>query len=170
MRIPVLTLCFGLLAVTAISLVVRDALFVSALSLIALAVIGWFGVYFAFRSSATANRSRAVIVSGLGFVALLGLTNAPIRIAFISMESRFEATSEGILSGNPPHFPTWIGPFRIIGGGIRYSDKTPYRVPYLMTGGQDYEIMGFVRDPEGRQFNIWTITSLTKDWAYVEED
>ena len=94
------------------------------------------------------------------------MTNAPLRVTFAFLEPRFEAVADSIARGDKPDYPIQIGPFRVIDGGIRDGSDAPY----LMTSGQPYEINAFVRDPEGRFFNIWSITKLGAQWSYVEED
>ena len=165
MRIPTIILCFGLLIVAVISLVVRDLFFVRALSLIALAILTAIGIICTQRAGQR-QVSQMTIIFGALVLAGAAFTNAPLRLAFAIFESRFEAVGDQLVKGEQPKFPTWIGPFRIIDGGVREGSGAPY----LMTSGQPYEINGFVRDPEGTYFNLWSITSVSEGWAYIEED
>ena len=165
MRIPIIILCCGLLIVAVISLVVRDVFFVRALSLIALTILTAIGIVCTWRAGQR-QASRMTIIFGALVLAGVAFTNAPLRLAFAFFESRFEAVGDQLVRGEQPDFPTWIGPFRIVDGGVRNGSGAPY----LMTSGQPYEINGFVRDPKGIYFNLWSITSVSEGWAYIEED
>ena len=165
MRIPTIILCFGLLVVAVISLMIRDAFFVRALSLIALAVLTALGIVCTQRA-AQRQAARMTMIVGAFILAGLGFTNAPLRVTFAVFESGFEAVSHKLLRNERPDFPFWIGPFKVIDGGIRDGSGAPY----LMTSGQPYEINGFVRDPKGTYFNLWSITPVSDSWAYIEED
>ena len=165
MRIPTIILCCGLFIVAAISLVVRDVFFVRALSLLALVVFTVLGIV-CTRRSANQQAARTTLLVGTLALAGLAFTNAPLRLIFAVYEARFEAVSDKLLGGERPSFPLWIGPFKVIDGGIRDGSGAPY----LMTSGQPYEINGFVRDPKGTYFNLWSITPVSDGWAYIEED
>jgi len=165
MRFLTIILCCGLLIVAAISLLVRDAFFVRALSLLALVVLTVLGVA-CTRRSANRQAARTTLLVGTLVLAGLAFTNAPLQLIFAVYESHFEAVSDKLLGGERPNFPLRIGPFRVIDGGIRDGSGAPY----LMTSGHPYEINGFVRDPKGTYFNLWSITPLSDGWAYIEED
>jgi hypothetical protein len=165
MRITSIILCCGLFVVAAISLVVRDVFFVRALSLLALSVLIVLGIV-CTRRAVNRQAAQTTLLGGALVLAGLAFTNAPLRLTFAAFESRFEATSDELLRGDRPAFPFWIGPFRVIDGGIRDGSGAPY----LMTSGQPYEINGFVRDPKGTNFNLWSITPVSDGWAYIEED
>lgn len=165
MRIPTIILCCGLIIVAAISIVVRDVFFVRALSLLALVVLTMLGIALT-RRTVTRQAARATLLVGTLVLAGLAFTNAPLRLIFATYESRFEAVSDKLLRGERPNFPLWIGPFKVIDGGIRDGSGTPY----LMTSGHPHEINGFVRDPKGTYFNLWSITPVSDGWAYIEED
>ena len=165
MRIPTIIFCCGLLIVIVLSLMVRNVLFVRALSLIALILLTVLGLVCTWKASQR-QASRMTIIFGSLVLAGVAFTNAPLRLAFAFFESRFEAVGDQLIRGEQPNFPTWIGPFRIIGGGIRNGSGAPY----LVTSGQQYEINGFVRDPKGTYFNLWSLTPVNESWAYIEED
>lgn len=165
MRISTIILCCGLFMIAAISLVIRDVFFVRALSLLALAVLIVLGIV-CTRRAINRQAARTTLQGGALVLAGLAFTNAPLRLAFAAFESRFEAISDELLRGDRPTFPFWIGPFRVIDGGIRDGSGAPY----LMTSGQPHEINGFVRDPKGTCFNLWSITPVSDGWAYIEED
>jgi len=164
MRISTIILCCGLLIVAVISLVVRDVFFVRGLSLIALAILTAIGIVCTRRAGQ--RQASQMIILGALVLAGMAFTNVPLRLAFAFFESRFEAVGDQLVRGEQPDFPTWIGPFRIIDGGVRDGSGAPY----LITSGQPYEINGFVRDPKGTYFNLWSITSVSEGWAYIEED
>lgn len=165
MGIAATFLSLGLLIIAVISLVVRDVFFVLALSLVALAILTAIGLA-CTKNTDQPHASRVMII--LVNLVLVGVayTNAPLRLAFTFLESRFEAVGDQLARGEQPDFPTWIGPFRIIDGGVRDESGAPY----LMTSGQLHEINGFVRDPRGTYFNLWSITPVSEGWAYIEED
>ncbi|MEX2581316.1 MAG: hypothetical protein WD342_19825 [Verrucomicrobiales bacterium] len=165
MRIPTIILCCGLFMVAAISLVIRDVFFVRALSLLAIVVLAMLGIAFT-RRVVSRQAARSTLLVGTLVLAGLAFTNAPLRLIFAAYESRFEAVSDKLLEGERPNFPLWIGPFRAIDGGVRDGSGAPY----LMTSGHPYEINGFVRDPKGTYFNLWSITPVSDGWAYIEED
>ena len=165
MRIPTIILCCGLLIVVVISLVVRDVIFVRFFSLIALAILTAIGIAYT-RRAGQRKASRMMIICGALVLAGVAISNAPLRLAFAIFESRFEAVGDQLVRGEQLDFPAWIGPFRIIDGGVRDGSGAPY----LMTSGQPYEINGFVRDPKGAYFNLWSITPVSEGWAYIEED
>ena len=147
MRITTFILCCSLLVVASISLVVRDEFFVRALSLLVLGVLTVLGTV-CIRRAVDRRVARTTLLAGELVLAGLAFTNVPLRLCFSFYESRFEAISNELLRGERPKFPLWIGPFRVIDGGIRTGSGTPY----LMTSGHPYEINGFVRDPKGTCF------------------
>ena len=165
MRSLTIILCCGLFIVAAISLVVSDVFFVRVLSLLALVVLTLLGIVSTRR---TVNRQavRATLLVGTLILAGLAFTNIPLRFIFATYESQFEAVSDKLVAGERLNFPFWIGPFKVIDGGVRDGSGAPY----LMTSGHPYEINGFVRDPKGTYFNLWTITPVSDGWAYIEED
>lgn len=165
MRITTITLSCGLVIVAVISLVVRDVFFVRALSLLVLAGLSVIGFLCSQRSDHR-QVARATISGGMLVLAGLAFTNTPLRLTFAVFESRFESIGDQLVRGEHPDFPTWIGPFRVIDGGVRDGSGAPY----LMTSGHSDEINGFVRDPQGSYFNLWSITPVSEDWAYIEED
>jgi hypothetical protein len=118
------------------------------------------------RRAVDGQAARTTLLVGTLVLAGLAFTNSPLRLTFSFFESRFEAVSDELLRGERPRFPLWIGPFRVIDGGIRDGSGAPY----LMTSGHPYEINVFVRDPKGTCFNLWSITHVSDRWAYIEED
>lgn len=165
MRILTIILFCGLLIVVVISITVRGIFFVRALSLVTLGVLVAFGIYLSRRVDQREVIRMAFLV-GVLVLAGLAFTNVPLRLTFAIYESRFEAVGNQLQRGERPDFPIWIGPFRLVDGGIRNSSG----VPYLMTSGDPYEINGFVRGPKGTHFNLWSITPVSGTWAYTEED
>ncbi len=166
MRIPIIVLSIGLAAVTAISVVIRESFLVGAASLIGLVAIGGAGVHSVRRNGGVQKKQLSAILVGMLILAGLGLTNAPLRATFSIFEPGFDSMGRQLVGGAPPDFPTWIGPFRVVDGGVREGSGAPY----LMTSGHPFEINGFVRDPKGKYFNLWSITPLGGSWAYIEED
>lgn len=166
MRLPIITLSCGLITVIAISLVVRDLILVRGLALILLIALAGIGICLNSRFAVRPQNGRVAIVIGTMILLTLGLINAPLKVVFSCYEPRFDVINEQLQSGERPVFSIWIGPFRIVDGGIR--DGT--NAPYLMTSGHLYEINGFVRDPKGLNFNLWSITTVGDAWAYIQED
>lgn len=165
MRISTIILYCGLFIVAAISLVVCDVFFVRALSLLALVVLTLLGIV-STRRAINRQEVRATLLVGALILTGLAFTNAPFQWIFATYESQFEAVSDKLVAGERLNFPFWIGPFKVIDGGIRDGSG----VPYLMTSGHPYEINGFVRDPKGTYFNLWSITPVSDRWAYIQED
>ena len=166
MRALIITLCCGLILVFGISLVVIDLFFVRALALVVLAITTVVGLFLAQRIIGASRKVRIILFSAIGALGLIGMTNAPLKMMFALLKPRFEANADTIDRGDTPNYPIQIGSFKVIGGDIRDGSNAPY----LMTSGQPYEINAFVRDSEGRFFNIWSITKLGSQWSYVEED
>ena len=167
MRISILILVLGLVAVSMISLILRVDFFVRVISLFCLFSMGMLGLTLTRKMD---QRKKAWTILLVGSVAWFGLAlaNAPLRMVFAWYQPEFEASARALLRGDRMDFPMYIGPFRLVDGGIR--DRGGEVIPYLMTSGWESEINGFAREPQGKYFNLWAITPLDKNWAYIEED
>ena len=80
--------------------------------------------------------------------------------------AEFDRVASQIEAGIPPATPFWIGPFKIKMAGRRGDSGTPY----LSSNQEDWEIDGFVKDPLGRGFNLWSCITLDNEWSYIAED
>jgi hypothetical protein len=111
----------------------------------------------------------------LGVAALivaLGWTNLPLRVVFLAFHGKFDRLAGELVAGRPVHFPTSIGPFQFVGGGVRdfVVGGVRHKTAYFICSGDVNEINGFVNHPEGYGFNLWSVNSLGKGWSYVCED
>lgn len=167
LRSPVLMLSIAFFAVIGISLWVRDGFFVGALSVLVTAVAGCASLFALLAKNGPLQKPGiACAVVATVFIAAIGASNAPLKIAFTVLEPSFDAYAKQLASGDRLSFPFWIGPFRVIDGGVRSGSGAPY----LMTSGHSGEIDGFVQDSAAAYFNVWSITPLGVRWAYVQED
>lgn len=166
MRAIVIILCCGLIAITWTCLSVVEIFLVRVLTLILLGLIVCVGFYWLGRINNTSRRAYFALFIGTLILAYVGFANVPLKVIFHIHEHRFEALSEKLIRGEELHYPIQIGPFKVIDGGVRDGSEAPY----LMTSGHQSEINGFVRDSKGKCFNLWTITRVSKNWAYIEED
>lgn len=154
-----------LVLICAISIGVSDELFVPAIALILTPVYFGLGWLWLIKGDLKKIRLWILLIGvllGLG----LALTHAPLRVAFVYSEPEFDSLAERLMNQEDVDFPLWVGPFRVVDGGIREGAQ----VPYLMTSGDVHEINGFVRHPTGYGFNIWSMISLGGNWSYVRED
>lgn len=163
MRVPVIVTGLGLIGVVLLSLTVRDPFSVGLFS--AVLAAGCAGFLMLHVKSGGKSRLPLLLAGPLLMVAI-GLTNAPLKMSFALVEPQFESLSQQLVHEERPDFPLWIGPFRLTDGGVRKGGDAAY----LMTNRDIHEINGFFRDPEGRNFNLWSIVPLGNRWAYVEED
>lgn len=159
-----LALLAALLLVCVFSIRVNEATIVVFVGI--LSAIGFFGVACReFNLAARLGTKEFLGISGVaGLVAAMGMANLPLRIVFFAFQGEFDRLAGELAAGKPVRFPASIGPFELIAGGVR--DQTPY----FIDSGNANEINGFVNHPEGHGFNIWSVTPLGRDWAYVSED
>lgn len=108
------------------------------------------------------QRIRTVLLPAAVFL-IIASTHLPLRLAFFLYRGQFDRLASEIQAGAPVETPVWVGPFRIEMAGRR-------GVPYLASNRDRWEIDGFVRDPEGHGFNLWSRIPLDGNWAYISED
>jgi hypothetical protein len=167
LRSPLIFLVVAFLAVIGVSLWVRDAVFVAFWSVLIVLVAGcvcFCGLV--GHPDPLAKVGAVLAVFMLVLTTTIGVTNFPLRVAFAMLEPEFNARARQLAHGEALQYPFWIGPFRVIDGGVRKGSGAPY----LMTSGDGGEIDGFVKDPTGAYFNLWSLTSLGDRWAYIQED
>ena len=165
MRIPIIILVLALVAIISASLLIRDSFLVGVVTVLIMIPTLGISIYATCRKSLQLGKLSLVFL-GLLPLAFLGLTNTPLKVAFTLLEPKFDELGQQMARGDAPAFPRWVGPFRIEDGGIRKSSGDPY----LMTGGHRYEISGFVRNPKGEGFNLWSLVTLGDQWSYIVED
>jgi len=114
------------------------------------------------------SRFRALTTTTIPAIIYVGLTltHIPLRIAFHAYRDEFDNVAKQVEQGNRPETPFWIGPFRIKMTGLCRDSVTPY----LASNDDIGEIKGFVRNPEGEGFNLWSLIKLDENWAYITED
>lgn len=167
LRSPVLMLSLAFFAVIGISLWVRDSFFVGVLSVLVATGAGYLSLFALLaRRKPLPKLGLACAVAVTVIIVAIGASNAPLKVAFAVLEPRFDACAKQLANGECLSFPFWIGPFRVIDGGVRSGSGAPY----LMTSGDSGEIDGFVQDTSAAYFNVWSMTQLGLRWAYVQED
>lgn len=105
------------------------------------------------------------IVPAVLFIAI-AWWHLPLRLVFRAYRPQFDQVAAQIEAGKIPATPFWIGPFRIRMAG-RSGDSGP---AYLASNREKWEIVGFVRHPDGYGFNLWSCITLDDEWAYISED
>ena len=161
-------LAFGLAVVcgVSISLWLLEPFKLALLS--AMVVAGGLGGAVAHGAARKQGRLARTVLLSLPWL-LFGAvcwSQAPLRLAFLAYRPQFEQVARSIETGREPQTPLTIGPFRIVAVGRRYGTGTPY----LATVGPPGDLEGFVRDPAGRGFNLWSCVRLNDHWSFVSED
>jgi len=127
-----------------------------------------YTIYSVWKQKFSLAGSIALLIGSIVVVSL-SWTGAPLKIAFQAHQEEFDAISSKLIKGEEVSFPLWIGPFRFVDGGVRKRGDSP-ETPYLAANTNRYEVNGFVRNPDGSGFNLWTMLPLNDQWSYVEED
>jgi hypothetical protein len=94
------------------------------------------------------------------------VTDLPLRLAFTLNRTEFDRVAARVENNDAPQTPFWIGPFRIAMAGKRGGSGAVY----LAANSNQWEINGFVPNPEGRGFNLWSASQLDDRWSFVVED
>lgn len=166
MRIVIIGLLLGFVAVCLTSIFVVDLYFTKIVSIPLLLILLCVMDFLIRKNGRGRGRAQRVGVVGVLVLLLLAIYNAPLKVTFSIYQSEFNALSDRVVKGESVVYPVQIGPFSILGGGVRDGSNAPY----LMTNRKEFEIDAFVKDPGGRYFNLWSLTELNSEWSYVEED
>jgi hypothetical protein len=154
-----------LMAVHVSIVLIEDVVGKIACILVGLLSLGVAG-FSVIRTPASRLRSLVLaLVPGMLFIALVW-THAPLHFAFRLWHADFEDVASQIEAGASPSVPFRIGPFTIRMVGRRGSSEPVY----LATNTELHEINGFVKDPKGEGFNLWSCISLDDKWSYIAED
>jgi hypothetical protein len=163
MKAPLLILLTALAVVSAASIFIRETLFVSAIG-IGAAILAAFAASDRLVQAQRLNcRTSLAVVAGALLISSVSVSNLPLTLTFRAYEARFNALARDLEQGARVEFPRRIGPF-LLRSGDKASGTT-----FLVTTARNSRLGGFARDPAGRGFDLWSISRLGADWAYISE-
>jgi hypothetical protein len=166
-KMPLMTAVVSIMLATAMSLWVMERVTVT-LGCVVLMIVAAIVANRFLAKNPTARTSTAWFgfLVALAYPIFVGMTDAPLKVAFWSVKGRFESLAEQMVTGVPPSTPVRIGPFVVKKVGVRGMPP----VPFFLTSGHLSEINGFVKDPHGDGFNLWSLIQLDGGWSYISED
>ena len=159
-----IALLIAVLLVCVFSIWVNESMIVAAVGI--LSAIVFFSVACReFNLAVHLGTKELLGISGIAaMIVALGWTNLPLRLVFSAFRGDFDRLTGELVAGKTVTYPTSIGPFQFIAGGVRGETA------YLISSGDPHEINGFVNHPEGYGFNIFSVSPVGGGWAYICED
>ncbi len=129
-----------------------------------LIIAGFTCVWLAFKGKG--RRGVLFFALAAGLSASVGLTDWPLRLAFLASKSQLDRLADRLEQGNAVA-PTWVGTFCIRKAELRED------MPCLWISLEPSGFTGLARPVDGialGKYNDWSDARLSSKWHLIKED